>query len=120
MIEPDRYEDAPLPGLELREAPTGEVEQAARRTIAALAADGLLEDRHAAVCQALVSVARAYDRAMTSAKAKEYAVANLHAQLLATLEALPSPEAGVEDDEWTKFQRELERAERERLEKEHQ
>jgi len=117
MTEPDRYEDAPLPGLELRESPTGEVEQAARRTIAALDADGLLEDRHAAVCQALVSVARAYDRAMTSAKAKEYAVANLHAQLLATLEALPTPAASDDDDPWTQFQRQVEA---ERLEKEKQ
>ena len=101
MTEPD-----PLPGLDVPDRPAGDVELAARRTIAALDEAGQIAEVDAVVLQALVTLARQYDKAANSTKAKEYAVANLHAQLLATIERLnPNAEGGDDDDPWTELER---------------
>lgn len=107
MTESPRGEEQLLPGLEEPEQPTGLVEQAARRTLAALQEDDLLTEAHALICQSLVTLARTYDRIAADPRAKAYAQANLHAQLLATIEALPGLEGGEEDDAWTKLEKEL-------------
>ncbi len=98
------HDAQPLPGLEPPAIPAGEVEAAARRTIVALEAQDLIAERDAVLTQALVTLARQYDRAAAGA-AKSYAVANLHAQLLATIEQLPRLEEGDDDDPWTKLER---------------
>jgi hypothetical protein len=94
----------PLPGLEI--APThgaGEVEAAARRTLAALSEAGHLDERHAVVMQALLTGARQLDRAAASGKAKDYGVANLLVQLRETFLVLMPEDGGEPDDEWTKL-----------------
>lgn len=98
-----------LPGLEEPDTPTGAVELAARRTLAALDSEQLLKDRDALLCQALVTLAHQYDRAASSSRAKDYAIANLHAQLLATIAELPVPvtEGGDPDDPWKQLENEL-------------
>ncbi|MFT4299327.1 MAG: hypothetical protein QM597_06815 [Aeromicrobium sp.] len=102
-------EPTPLPGLEVAARPPGPVEVAARRTITALNASGLISERDALLCQSLLSISRAYDIAAAST-AKAYAVANLHAQLLATLAVLPTAQGGDDDaDPWTAFERNLAR-----------
>lgn len=105
--------DEPLPGLEPAQAGTvGEVERAARRTIAALV--GVLDDRHALTMQTVVTLARQLDRAAGSAKSKDYGVANLAAQLREFL-ALLLPEETTEGgagDEWDELARELRAAAR--------
>lgn len=103
-----------LPGLE-EPAPTeGLVARAARRTLAALDAEDLLTERDAVLCQSLISLAIAYDRAATSSRAKEYAIANLHAQLLSTIEQLPKPAEETADDPWTELERDLAKQARQR------
>ena len=104
MIEPD-----PLPGLGHPPEVQGDVERAARRTLAALDAEDLLEERDAVLCQSLLTLAHQYDRAANSTKARDYAIANLHAQLLSTIDQL-MPERGGEDDDddpWTALERDL-------------
>lgn len=97
----DYEPDAPLPGLEPSPPSAGEVEVAARRTLRALA-DGL--DEHQALpAQALVTVARQLDRAASSAKAKDYAVANLVAQLRENYLLLVPTSGGDEQDAWSEL-----------------
>lgn len=98
-----------LPGLNEPERPPADIELAARRTIKALADSELLEERDAVLCQSLVTLARQYDQAAApGGRSKAYAIAQLHAQLLATIEQLPMPaEGGDDDDEWTRLEKRL-------------
>ena len=115
-MQSPRGEEQLLPGLEPPAADRrpGEVEAAARRTLVALEGDDLIEERHAVLCQALVTLARQYDRAASSPHAKAYGIAQLHAQLLATMEQLlPSQEGGDDDDAWSQLERQIERERRE-------
>lgn len=99
-----------LPGLEDPERPAAAIELAARRTIKALDAADLLEERDAVLCESLVTLARQYDQAAApGGRSKAYAIAQLHAQLLATIEQLPRPDdGGDDDDEWTKLEKQIE------------
>lgn len=98
-------DDAPtLPGLEPARAGIGEVERAARASIAALGDQ--VEPRKAVVVQTLVTVARQIDRAVNSAKAKDYAVANLVAQLRETFAVL-EPQTGGDLDAFDQLASEL-------------
>lgn len=106
-MESPRGEEQLLPGLEEPDRPPGPIELAARRTIVALNSESLIEERDALLCQSLISLAKAYDAAAASAHAKAYAIANLHAQLLATIDALPIPEGGDPNDPWANLEREL-------------
>ena len=109
-MQSPRGEEQLLPGLEppADDQRPGEVEAAARRTLVALEADDLIEERHAVLCQGLVTLARQYDKAASSPHAKAYGIAQLHAQLLATMQQLlPTQEGGDDDDPWTQLEREI-------------
>lgn len=93
--------DAPLPGLEPTPPAAGEVELAARRTLRALI--DVLEEQHALPAQALVTVARQLDRAAGSTKAKDYAVANLVAQLRENYLLLVPESTGGDGDAWSEL-----------------
>lgn len=101
---------APLPGLEdLEDRDTGRrvspLEQAARRTLAALQGDGLLTERHALTCQLILDLAQAIDAGRRSGRAS--AVAMAAAQLREAFLSLPEPEEGPESDGWEALAREL-------------
>lgn len=92
------HDDQPLPGLEPDQPADGAVLKAARRTLRALEDADQLTEQHAVMAAALVTVARQLDRAANSGRAKEYAVANLVAQLRDTWTALvPETQEGGSD-----------------------
>lgn len=94
----DPRDDQPLPGLEPDQPADGAVLKAARRTLRALEDADQLTEQHAVMAAALVTVARQLDRAANSGRAKEYAVANLVAQLRDTWTALvPETQEGGSD-----------------------
>jgi hypothetical protein len=98
-----RTEDV-LPGLEPPKVGESALKRSARRTIVQLEALGLLDDRHAVVCQLMLDLADRVDRA------KDYAAANLGAQLLAAYTLLiPQAEGGAGDD-WDEFVADLRRS----------
>lgn len=101
-------DDTPLPGLEDDRPGDGTVTVAARRTLRALEAAGHLDDTHAVMAAALLTAATALDRAAHSGRAKEYAVANLTAQLRETWAALmPEAVEGGGTDAWDQLAADL-------------
>lgn len=95
----------PLPGIAPAEAPIGDVERAARETIDAIDAQGLLSARDSLLRQTLLSLARQMDQSMRSG-AKGYAVALIAGQIRETIEALPeSTDDG--EDAWSQLERKL-------------
>lgn len=107
MTEPNDFDqvDAQLPGLEPGPPGQGKNEEAARRTIKALKVSGLLAESHSVMCEALLTAARQLDRASSSARAKDYGVANLLAQLRETYLVLVSDvdKEGGERSAWDDF-----------------
>lgn len=93
-----------LPGLEPPSPSEPALKRSARRTIVQLEALGLLDDRHAVVCQLLLDLADRFPRA------KEYAAANLAAQLLAAYQLLIPESEGGGGDDWDEFVAELRRS----------
>lgn len=85
----------PLPGLELipaDQAAASPMRTAVVATINALQADGLLEPRHAGLCQLALELADAVTAGRRSGRASAAAMAA--GQLRDTLLALPEPIAG--------------------------
>jgi hypothetical protein len=110
MTEPADFDqlEHPLPGLEPGRPGEGRNEAAARRTIGAFHAAGLVDEQHAVMCEALLTCSRQLDRASSSAKAKDYGVAALIAQLRETYQVLaPEPVEGGERSAWDEFLDEL-------------
>ena len=107
MTEPADYarSEPALPGLDALDAPgapaAGELEVAARQTIAAWHAESLVGPRDAVMLAALVVAARQLDRETTPLRGKHigkgYAVANLLAQLRETFVVLRPEDAGEGD-----------------------
>lgn len=100
--------DVALPGLgeEDREPARSLLVDAARRSIAALSASGVLDETHALPCRLLLQLAEAVDVGVRSGKASAAAMAA--AQLIATYELLlPAEAKGGETDEWTQLLAEL-------------
>lgn len=90
----------PLPGLD-DDLPVnaGELERAARRTIAQLRADKLLNESHALQCQLLLDLCRGYSESVRHARGKVTVAASATAaqiqNLLAALpQADPVPDGG--------------------------
>ena len=91
------YDETPatLPGLELvpeDQASVSPMRAAVIATIEALEADGLLEKRHAAICQLALELADAVTAGRRGGRASAAAMAA--GQLRETLLALPAPVAG--------------------------
>jgi hypothetical protein len=100
--------DTPLPGMEPETTHTGYAEAAARRTIAALHSEGLVQERHAVICAVIVQCARAVD-----ASGKAYGVAQAAKELREAFALLvPEDEGGGVDDAWLSFEREFREAAR--------
>ena len=81
-----------LPGFELEEpgsGPSSAMRRAVAVTITALERDGLIEDRHAAMCQLALELADSVTAGRRSGRASAAAMAA--AQRRETLLALPSP-----------------------------
>lgn len=114
-MESPQGDEQLLPGLGEPERPAADIELAARRTIVALDEQGLLDERDALLCQSLITLARQYDLAAApGGRSKAYAIAQLHAQLLATIEQLPMPaDGGDDDDPWTELEKRIEKERRE-------
>lgn len=93
-----------LPGLEPPAPCESALTRAARRTIVQLEALGLLDDRHAVVCQLVL------DLSGRVAGAKDYAAANLSAQLLAAYQLLIPQSEGGGGDAWDEFVADLRRS----------
>lgn len=94
-------DQAVLPGLEEAPRSASALELGARRTLRALDELGLLDDRHALLCQLVVDLAQAVDSGRRAHRASAAAMAA--AQLLAAIDRLPEPEVGGETDEWTQL-----------------
>lgn len=96
-----------LPGLEDTQPAGGTtpLETAARRSLAALQASGLLEDRHAVTMQLVLDLARAVGR--SAAKGQAAAAAMAAAQLREAWALLPQPDGGTSGDEWDELARDL-------------
>lgn len=113
MTEPRDFDsfDEALPGLEPARAGIGSNERAARRTLAALAAVQLVGATQAVVMEALITAARAIDRATTSGRAKEYGVAELLGQVRELYRVLvpEGSEGGDGNDDWSRLVEELRR-----------
>ena len=113
MTEPRDYDpdDAVLPGLEPARSGAGVNELAARRTLTALANVSLVGEREAVIMEALLTAARAIDRATSSGRAKEYGVAELLGQVRELYRVLvPEDTEGGGDDEWSQLVAELRRS----------
>lgn len=93
----DPAELAPtLPGLEEIERPPSKLEAAVRRTLSALAGDGALDERHAALMAMAVELADVIATKKTSRRLST--VSNDFAQLREVLEALaPTGDDGDAD-----------------------
>lgn len=108
MTKPNGDDYTPvLPGLELPTTLVAPLDAAVRRTFAALAAEGLLEDRHAALMQLCLDLADSVANAKVSRRAT--AVALAARELRETLAMLPEPEVTV-DDGWAELTRALDNA----------
>src|SRR5699024_11457304 len=93
----------PLPGIAPAEAPIGDVERAARETIDAIDAQGLLSARDSLLRQTLKSLARQMDQSMRCG-GKGYADALIAGQIRETIEALPDS-ADDGEDAWSQLER---------------
>lgn len=101
-------DEAPtLPGLEPPAPSAGAMELATRKTIAALEAAGLLEERHAMTCQLMIELAQSVEAGRKARRAS--AVAMAAAQLREAFLSLPEPEGGSGDgdDPWTALEQKL-------------
>lgn len=100
-------EDAPmLPGLEPPAARESAIVTAARRTIAAVDAAGLLTERDALTCALILDLAATVDAGKRGGRASAAAMAA--AQLLAAMDRLPTPPGGGdEDDDFSRLAAEL-------------
>lgn len=101
----------PLPGLdEVTPAAGGPtaLEASARRSLAALERQGLLDERHALTMQLVLDLARAVGRA--AAKGQAAAAALAAAQLREAFGLLPQPDGGDQGDEWDQLARDLREA----------
>lgn len=100
----------PLPGLD--DAPAGrdvsKLELAARRSIGALHAAGLLDDSHAVALELVLSLSRAVGRA--SDRGQAAAAAMGAAQLREAWAMLPTIQGDQSGDEWDQLARELREA----------
>ena len=74
---------------------------AVRRTLAALDADGLLGERHAAMMATALFLA---DALGTSARGRGASLALLARELRETLALLPEPVSNDDDDAWADFE----------------
>lgn len=112
MSDPDDQEQSALalPGLDdhTRAGGITALETAARRSLAALQASGLLEDRHAVTMQLVLDLARSVGRA--SDKGQAAAAAMAAAQLREAWALLPQPDGGHQGDEWDELARDLRQA----------
>lgn len=97
--------DPMLPGLEPPARGVSNLQLAARRTIAALDSQGLLEERHALTCQLLLDLADAVDSGRRAGRAS--AVAMAAAQLREAYLTLPEPVVGGDGDGWDQLAQEL-------------
>lgn len=96
------FDGLTLPG---DQAQAGGLEAAAIATLAALDEQGLLEPRHALLCQMVVRLAGALDRDMAAGKIT-VAASNAQRLLLDAFESLPT--TSVADDEaWGQFVEQL-------------
>lgn len=101
--------DQPLPGMTEPTAAPSPLEAATRRTIAALDADGHLDESHAVLLQLCLTLARAIDAGSRHGKAS--AVAMAARELRETFLALiPEDSEGGESDEWSRFLDQLDAA----------
>lgn len=100
-------DDAPvIPGLEPPKPAESDLVKAARRTIAAVDAAGLLTERDALTCALILDLSAAVAAGKSAGRASAAAMAA--AQLLAAIDRLPTPpEGGEEDDPYTRLAREL-------------
>lgn len=101
--------DTPLPGLdpEPDHRPVSELERNARRSLQALQLAGLLQDRHAALAELFLVLARAIDRQARSPRGG-YAVANLANSMREVwVQLLPEEEGGTGSDDFDRWKREL-------------
>lgn len=108
--EAENLEPAPmLPGLEPASRLDPPLVVAARRTIAAVDAAGLLTERDALTCALILDLSAAVAAGQRSGKASAAAMAA--AQLLAAIDRLPVPEeGGGEDDPYARLARDLREA----------
>lgn len=97
-----------LPGLEEPAHRESEIVAAARRSLRALEAVGLLDERHAVLCQQMIELARVIDAGRWQGKAS--AVAMAAAQLLATYQVMVPESEGGENDEWSELVAEFRRS----------
>jgi hypothetical protein len=100
--------DTPLPGLEDDGRPTGvtELELAARRSLSALAAAGVLDESHALPMALIMDLARAVAIGTRTGHASAAAMAA--AQLREAYAMLPAlPDAPTDDDPWSVLVAEL-------------
>lgn len=103
-------DEAALPGLEPEAPGAGANERAARRTIAALSAADEVDEKHAVMCEALLTAARQLDRASNNLRSKDYGVAELIGQLREVYKVLaPEREEGGPTDAFAEFLDELDR-----------
>lgn len=101
-------EQQALPGLEEPTRPEAEIVAAARRSLRALEAVGLLDERHAVLCQQMIELAKVIDAGRRSGRAS--AVAMAAAQLLATYQAIVPESEGGDNDEWSELVAEFRRS----------
>lgn len=90
----DAAEQAPIPGLEPPSRGASALEVATRRSIVALEADGLVDERHSMVTQLMIELAIAVDAGRRGGKASAAAMAA--AQLIAAYQLLVPVEDGGE------------------------
>lgn len=98
----------PLPGLDDPAGPLGPMELATRRTLTALAADGLLGERHAMVAQLLLDLAKVVTVSTRTGKASAAAMAA--AQILAAYAVLVPEMEGGDPDAYDQLADELRNA----------
>lgn len=102
-------EQLALPGLD--ERPAGQLtqlEQAMRRSIAALSSAGVLDESHALPLELCLALARAVGRATDKGQAAAAAMAA--AQLREAWQLLPEPGGAGGTDAWDQLARELRQA----------
>jgi hypothetical protein len=111
MSAPDDDDQAalPLPGIgDAQPTSAGGItplEQACRRSLAALEDAGLLSERHAVTMQLVLDLSRSVGRA--SNKGQAAAAAMAAAQLREAWALLPQPDGAEQGDEWDELARDL-------------
>lgn len=99
-----------LPGLDGGPASPGALTTACRATLAALARDGLLEDRHTATAALLLALAESIDQLTRyGGTRKGTPLALLAREMREALSTLPEPTGRV-DEAWSILEQDLRRA----------